>query len=184
MDVHLGSEHLSLARRIVTDFDHEPADALFDRVLASTLFSFRTNRRIFRGIIRISDYERWQAIFDTVIDHSRWELDAGEADVYLRHSFQRVAEYLRKWDEAPVVRRDPTGDEALGEAKRVRRQVLRHEGWRAGLDLQETADRHFPPPEAPTPLWERRGRTPDAADGATRGLEASLPGPDAATSAG
>lgn len=174
MDAHLGSEGLAMARRIVTGFDHSRADALFDRVLSATLFSFRTNRRIFRGLIRIQDYQRWQAIFDTVIDHSRWELDPVESEVYVRHAFEDIAGFLRQGRDSRAAAKDPTGEDALVEAKRIRREALRHEGWRAGRALQETADAHFPLPNGPTSLWERRGSTVDEAEEALRTL---LPAP-------
>jgi hypothetical protein len=49
MDTHMGDRYMRLARSVVMDHDHTAADILFDQVLSSTLFSFRTNRRIFRG---------------------------------------------------------------------------------------------------------------------------------------
>ena len=49
MDVLLGRRFGAGAREVVLVHDHSAADELFDRVLSRTLFSFRTNRRIFRG---------------------------------------------------------------------------------------------------------------------------------------
>ena len=67
MDADVGAAYSHLARWIVTQFDHSHTDALFRRILSSTLFTFSTNRRIFRGMIRINGNESWQAIFDTVV---------------------------------------------------------------------------------------------------------------------
>ncbi len=171
MDARVGADHVALARRIVTEYDHQRADALFDRVLSRTLFSFRTNRRIFRGLIRVSDYTRWQAIFDTVIEHSRWELDAEESAAYLAASFEEVMEFLQREFESRPAAGDPTGDEALARAKRIRREVTRLEGWSPARRLEERADRHFPAPGAPSETWHLRGRTRELAD---EGVEGAL----------
>lgn len=164
VDADLGADHLSLARRIVTEFDHDRADALFDTVLSRTLFSFRTNRRIFRGLIRMSDLQRWQTLFDTVVDNSRWELAPGERELYMRHAFQLVMGYLREGERSPAARSDPIGERAIETARRVRREILRHEGIGAGSRLREAADHHFPLPDGPVGLWDRRGETAPLAE--------------------
>ncbi len=165
MDAAVGGRYAALARRVVTDFDHSRADALFDTVLSSTLFSFRTNRRLFRGMIRISDNDSWQAIFDTVIDNSRWELAPHEIALYKRHTFESVAGFLVAGRKSPAAYGDPIGEMALSEAKRIRRRVLKAGGWKGGEALEATADHHFPLPAGATPLWEDRGATPQVAAG-------------------
>ena len=67
MDLHVGEEYLGKARRLVMNYDHGDADELFDTVLSRTLFSFRTNRRIFRGMIQAQDNDRWKQVFDRVL---------------------------------------------------------------------------------------------------------------------
>jgi hypothetical protein len=63
MDMHVGEEFLSLARHVVVDHDHEEVDELLDDVLSRTVFSFDTNKRLFRGMIRFQGHERWQQVF-------------------------------------------------------------------------------------------------------------------------
>jgi hypothetical protein len=163
MDSDVGAEYSQLARWIVTRFDHSETDALFRRVLSSTLFSFSTNRRIFRGIIRINGNESWQAIFDTVVDNSRWDLDPTTVVRYLRHSFDFVADFLVSDEDSRVASQDPIGEAALMEAKRIRRRALMAGGWRTGEAIELTAGHHFPLPVGETPLWDRRGHTAQVA---------------------
>ncbi len=163
MDSDVGPEHAQLARWIVTRFDHSETDALFRRALSSTLFSFSTNRRIFRGMIRINGNESWQAIFDTVVDNSRWDLDPTTVARYLRHSFEYVSDFLVHDEDARAAGHDPIGDENLNEAKRIRRRALLAGGWRTAEALESTADHHFPLPTGGTDLWDRRGATSDEA---------------------
>ncbi len=159
MDADVGAEYSQLARWIVTRFDHARTDELFRRVLSSTLFSFSTNRRIFRGMIRISGNESWQAIFDTVIDNSRWDLDPTEVSRYLGHSFEMVADFLVRDTAAAAASSDPIGEQNLAEAKRIRRRVLMAGGWKTAEAVSATADHHFPLPTGATELWRTRGQT-------------------------
>ncbi len=174
MDAHVGSANLSLARRIVTEYDHSRADALFDRVLSHTLFSFRTNRRIFRGLIRIQDFQRWHNIFDAVIDNSRWDLEQQEIDGYLSASFANIVGLLNFDDSSEAAGQDPIGDEALALSKRLRREILRHELTTAAPELERAADEHFTVPHPSNPSWEQRGGTSNLAE---RAIAAGLGDP-------
>ena len=171
MDTDVGIEHSQLARWIVTRHDNSATDALFRRALSSTLFSFSTNRRIFHGMIRINGNQSWQAIMDTVVDNSRWDLDPTTVARYLRHSFELVADFLANDEESRASSQDPIGDAALTEAKKIRRRVLMAEGWKTLDAIERTADNHFPLPRGPARDWERRGET---ADEAARRVEQAL----------
>jgi len=174
MDVDVGSEYAQLARWIVTRFDHSATDALFHRVLSSTLFTFSTNRRIFRGMIRISGNESWHSIFDTVIDNSRWDLDPTEVVHYQRHGFEMVADFLLRDELSRAAAEDPIGDQSLNDAKKIRRRVLMAGGWQTPEAILSTADQHFPLPSGPTHLWEERGgASRDAIDSVERAIRES-----------
>ncbi|MCL7968398.1 MAG: zinc dependent phospholipase C family protein [marine benthic group bacterium] len=171
MDTDVGIEHSQLARWIVTRHDNSDTDALFRRVLSSTLFSFSTNRRIFHGMIRINGNESWQAIMDTVVDNSRWDLDPTTVARYLRHSFELAADFLVNDEDSRAATHDPIGDQALTEAKKIRRRVLMAEGWRSLDAIEHTADNHFPLPQGATRYWDLRG---DTSNEAARTVEKAL----------
>ena len=158
MDIQLGESYTRLARSIVMDHDHSAADALFDRVLSSTLFSFRTNRRIFRGMIRFQDNDRWQSIFGTVLANSRWTLSGDTIDAYVVRSFDYIIDYLTRRDQGIAAALDPVGEENLGRSKRIRRLAMREEKWKAGEALEEMANDFFPMPEVPFGHWMRRAK--------------------------
>ena len=177
MDVDVGPEYAQLARWIVTQFDHSGTDALFHRVLSSTLFTFSTNRRIFRGMIRISGNESWHSIFDTVIDNSRWDLDPTQVVHYQRYGFERVADFLLRDELSRAATQDPIGDQSLADAKKIRRRVLLAGGWQSPEAVRTTADEHFPLPAGPTRLWEERGAANgDAIDSIERAIRGSRAG--------
>jgi hypothetical protein len=166
MDLQLGERFGRLARAVVMEHDHSAADALFDRVLSATLFSFRTNRRIFRGMIRVQDSDRWHSVFGTVIQRSRWALADSEVQSYVEASFDYVVDYLNRRQDALAATLDPIGEHNLSIAKRLRRLAIR-EGTRDRGVLLGTADDVFPMPELPFGYWAERGPMPPGTNGGT-----------------
>jgi hypothetical protein len=157
MDFQLGDAYMRLARRIVMEHDHSAADALFDRVLSATLFSFHTNRRIFRGMIRFQDNDRWQTIFGTVLQNSRWTLREDEIEGYVVRSFDYIIDYLSRRGEALAASLDPIGDENLALSKKIRKMALREGSLENASALATMADDFFPLPSIAFNHWNRDG---------------------------
>ncbi|HEX6307935.1 MAG TPA: zinc dependent phospholipase C family protein [Longimicrobiales bacterium] len=157
LDTQLGEPFGSLARQIVMDYDHSEADNLFDSVLSGTIFSFETNRRIFRGMIRAQDNDRWKTVFDRVLQKSRWDLSEPTIHAYTSRAFDFVVDYLLRGRDSVPAQLDPVGDFNLQLAKKVRRLALREGVASTRKDvLRELADDFFPLPEARLGYWERR----------------------------
>lgn len=157
MDTHLGEPYAALARSVVMDYDHGEADALFDRVLSGTIFSFETNRRIFRGMIQFQDNDRWKSVFDRVVQRSRWDLTEQDVECYLSKAFDAVVDYLCRRQLSLPAALDPIGDVNLQMAKRIRRMAFREEAWRHPQRLLELADDFFPLPQEELGYWKERG---------------------------
>ena len=156
MDVHVGEEHMREARRIVMKHDHAAADELMDRVLASTLFSFRTNRLFFRGMIHASADQRWIRLFDQILKRSRYDVTDAAVDRYLALSFDAVVDYLRDRDRSKPAQLDPIGDERLHLAASLRLDMFDARRRRDESQLRETADRFFPLPSEAPRWWSER----------------------------
>lgn len=144
-ETHLGERFSRRARDLILH-DHTRADALLDSILSPTIFSTPTNRRIFRGIVHAADADSWQRIFQLMLENSRWDLADDEVRVYLARSFDYIVDLLRRFNHAEAYLLDPSGEEPLRLAKRVRRQALRA----GGVDqVREHVDRHFGMPASP-----------------------------------
>jgi hypothetical protein len=153
MDLNVGEEFLGKARRLVMDYDHSEADELFDNVLARTIFTFRTNRRIFRGMIQFQDNDRWKQVFDRVLKSSRYDLPAERVETYLGLSFDFIVDYFSNRRTSRPRALDPVGALNLRIAKKLRRAGMAEGGRQAPEILEQMADRFFPFPEGPLLYW-------------------------------
>jgi hypothetical protein len=156
LDTQLGEPYGSMAREVVLEYDHSEADNLFDSVLSGTIFSFETNRRIFRGMIRAQDNERWKLIFDRVLQNSRWDLSPDTVESYTSLAFDFVVDYLLRGRDSVPAGLDPVGDFHLGLAKKVRRMALREGKLNRPEMLREMAEDFFPLPRPKLDYWRRR----------------------------
>ncbi len=157
MDLHVGEPFIKKARSAVLDHDHSRADEMFDRVLSSTLFSFNTNRRLFRGMMHLQADDRWMGVFDKMLQRSRVDVDDDVVDRYLALSFDAVVDYLNDRGDSDPAAADPIGDARLQLAKELRMDTLSARARRDHGSLIETADRYFPLPQGEARWWESRG---------------------------
>jgi hypothetical protein len=155
MDLHVGEEYLGRARRLVMDYDHTEADDLFDSVLSRTVFSFRTNRRIFRGMIQVQDNDRWKQVFDRVLRNSRYNLPDQRVEAYMASSFDFIVDYLANGPGSRPRTLDPVGALNLRIAKKLRRAGRAEGGARDPQVLDEMANRFFPFPGGPLIYWPK-----------------------------
>lgn len=153
LDVQLGTRYTALAREVVMDYDHSEADTLFDSVLSGTIFSFETNRRLFRGMIRFQDNDRWHFVLDRAIQVSRWDLTDATMESYLSRSFDFVVDYLLRGRDSLPAALDPVGDFNLQLAKKVRKLALREGALDNPKVLLAMADDFFPLPAANLGYW-------------------------------
>lgn len=142
-ETHLGERFSRRAREIIL-LDHGRSDEHLDRILSPTIFSTSTNRRIFRGMVYVTDTESWQRIFQLASERSRWDLADPDVGRYLVRSFDYIMDLLRRFHAAEAFALDPAGEEPLRMAKRVRRDARR-----SGSDIRvnEEALRHFGMPD-------------------------------------
>lgn len=124
VDTHVGKRFSRRAREIIL-LDHSASDGHLDRILSPTIFSTPTNRRIFRGMVYVTDTESWQRIFQMVSEKSRWDLAQRDVGAYMVRSYDYIIDLFNRFDSAEPYSLDPSGEHALREAKRVRRAALR-----------------------------------------------------------
>ena len=109
--------------RAVVAHRPEGCEALVERIVERTLFSFRTNRRIFRAVVALQHLERWQSVLRRLTARSRFELPPREVQRYVRLCVDAIRDLLEHGDQATVLQHDPNGHESLAQAREVRRKL-------------------------------------------------------------
>lgn len=152
-ETHLG-EHYARTAMDVIRMDHTGADTLLDRVLAPTIFSVRTSRRLFRGMVGLTETQSWQRAFRLLSDKSRWDVSNDMVEKHMGVAYQLVMEVLGAEDSL-AKRLDPSGEASLGLAKRMRIDVMRNRLPRDSTRLSAVAARHFGLPSYHLEYWEQ-----------------------------
>jgi hypothetical protein len=153
IETHLGGDSPHRARELIL-LDHSRADEHLDRILSPTIFSTHTNRRIFRGMVYVTDTESWQRIFQLISEKSRWDLTNSDVSAYMTRSYDFIIDLFNRMSESEPYTLDPSGDAALRAAKRVRRAALRRGGE---LAIQNEADREFGLPSSKLAYHQKLG---------------------------
>ena len=136
--------HQVLARR------YPDCDALVEREVERTLFSFRTSKRIFDSVMALHQYERWYRLATGLSQRSRYRLPKAVVAEYNARCVGAILDVLDRGNDAACTAFDPTGHEALARATRIRRQ-LRTLERRGSLTrrLRTALARVAPPTELP-----------------------------------
>ncbi len=153
VESHLGDAYSKAAKDVIL-LDHSEADAHLDRIIAPTIFSVRTNRRLFRGMVRLTESTSWQRASQVAREYSRWPLPDQDVEHHLGLSFDFMVELLGGPNSA-ALQLDPSGERPLKMAKQLRRRVLRDAGRRNAARLRAEALEHFGLPERPLDYWTR-----------------------------
>lgn len=123
----------SVHRDIISELRHHrfpECDALVEKVVSRTLFSFRTDKRIFNSFIAVHDLQQWHRIMYRLTTRSRYHLPPDVVRRYNGACSGSITDILQRGKHADCQSVDPTGFEALTLAKSVRRtlKVLDRQG--------------------------------------------------------
>jgi Zinc dependent phospholipase C len=153
VEAHLGDAYARAAKDVIL-LDHAPADAHLDRIIAPTIFSVRTNRRLFRGMVHLTKTTSWQRASQVAREYSRWPLTDADVERHLGLSFDFMMELLTE-TVSSARHLDPSGERPLKTAKEIRRRVLREAGRRDTAELQQAAHEHFGLPARALVFWNK-----------------------------
>jgi Zinc dependent phospholipase C len=112
-------------RLLRTVFEHRypDCDRLVERVVERTLFSFRTNKRIFSSVMAVQRLAQWQAMMRRLSERSRYALPTSEVDRFNGLCVAAIHDLLARGQSAACQHADPTGRQALTRASALRRKL-------------------------------------------------------------
>jgi hypothetical protein len=150
-ETHLTACYATKAREIIL-LDHARADAHLEGIISPTIFSVKTNRRIFRGMVRLTHTRSWQRAMQAAGELSRWELTQRDLERHLAAAYDVTMETLAH--ETALARRlDPSGARPLRMAKRMRRTEMLRGAWREPDRLLTLAETSFGLPQELPGYW-------------------------------
>jgi len=109
--------------RTVLDQRHPDCDRLVERVVEQTLFSFKTNRRIFGSVLALQQFAQWQRMIRRLSARSRYPLPASEIERFNRLCVSAIQDLLLHGRDSACQEADPTGRDALARAGGLRRKL-------------------------------------------------------------
>jgi Zinc dependent phospholipase C len=109
--------------RSVLEHRYPECDRLVERVVERTLFSFRTNKRIFNSVMALQQFDQWQHMIRRLSARSRYPLPASEIERFNALCIGAIQELLAHGRASGCQHADPTGREAIGRAEALRRKL-------------------------------------------------------------
>jgi len=135
-DIGVREETWETAQQLAKE-DNRRHDRILNKVLAPTIFSFRTNKQIFNSMMLITRLQQWHILIDTIAKRSKWKFDADEHSEYMTMGLEAINGILGDKD-SPYWNADPTGDRALTAADMLRKSM--NHLWLEGKLRQEDSD--------------------------------------------
>jgi len=112
-----------LSKEIVQLPQHDEDDRLLERVVKRTLFSFKTDKRLFSSIVVLNRMEQWRKMLHTHSQKSSWKISKKDARKYRTLSFQATLDFLIHEKQARCLQMDPIGKNTLLAAKWIRKNL-------------------------------------------------------------
>ena len=109
--------------RAVVSRVYPGCDDLMERTVERTLFSFKTNKRIFNSVMALHRFEQWRRLMQRLGSRSRYPLGADEVARYDELCSGAALEMLQRGREARCVAADPTGRENITRAEVIRKRL-------------------------------------------------------------
>ncbi|MGQ0701618.1 MAG: zinc dependent phospholipase C family protein [Gemmatimonadales bacterium] len=157
-EAQLGGGWARKAREIIR-LDQQAAHRHLEHIISPTIFSVRTNRRIFHGMVRLSHTRGFQRALQAAHERSRWLLNEQDVERHLQIAYDVTVELLASSEHgligAEAFRLDPNGAQALRAAKRLRRKELGLGALGSPSRLLELAESRFGARPREESYWAR-----------------------------
>lgn len=121
-EAHVAPEIWPLARSIGRK-DFSENDKLMRGILADTIFSFGTNKRLFNSLLLLNRLQQYQKVLRSLANTSKWAISEQDQKDYLELTNQATLSFLQDIDGSPFCKADPTGERALNTAVMIRKNL-------------------------------------------------------------
>lgn len=116
---------LKNAMKITKERYHKECDRHLDKIIHHTLFTFRTNRRIFHGLMALQNFQGYQKTMLRAHANQKILLPKTEIEEFHQLSKNSIIDFLQNGAEASICKLDPSGEKNLKRAGILRRELRR-----------------------------------------------------------
>lgn len=103
----------------VAEGDYQELDRFLERSLKRTIFSFKTNKKIFDSLLLVQRMNKWRTAAELLAKRSEYELEDHDVREYKNLCHEVLIEFLQGPEQARVLRADPAGQLKLLYAKEM-----------------------------------------------------------------
>ena len=128
-EAHVSPEIWPLARSIGRK-NFSDNDKLMRNILADTIFSFGTNKRLFNSLLLLNRLQQYQKVLRSLANTSKWTITPEDQKEYLGLTIDATLSFLKDHESSPFRNADPTGERALNSANMIRKNL--HTLWLDG----------------------------------------------------
>ncbi|MEJ2471547.1 MAG: zinc dependent phospholipase C family protein [Desulfuromonadales bacterium] len=121
-EAHVDPEVWPLARSIGRK-DFPENDRLMRSILADTIFSFGTNKKLFNSLLLLNRLQQYQKVLRSLANTSKWSISTADQEEYLGLTNQATLSLLQDIETSPFRKADPTGERALNSASMIRKNL-------------------------------------------------------------
>ncbi len=107
-------------------------------ILADTIFSFATNKRLFNSLLLLNRLQQYQKVLRSLAKTSKWAITAEDQKEYFGLTSEATLSLLQDPDNSPFRSADPTGERALNAAGMIRKNL--HTLWLDGKLRESDVD--------------------------------------------
>jgi len=120
----------------ISEKDYQELDQFLEKSLKRSIFSFKTNKRIFDSLLLVQRMNKWRRAAELLTQSSSFELEDKEVKEFKQLCFEVLIEFLQDPQAARVLRADPSGKLKLLYAKEMVKD-LRSYTHRGLIDTEE-----------------------------------------------
>ncbi len=128
-EAHVAPEVWPLARSIGRK-DFTDNDKLMRGILADTIFSFGTNKKLFNSLLLLNRLQQYQKVLRSLANTSKWAITPEDQQEYFGLTSEATLSLLQDIEKSPFRQADPTGERALNSANMIRKNL--HTLWLDG----------------------------------------------------
>ncbi|MFM8313414.1 MAG: zinc dependent phospholipase C family protein [Deltaproteobacteria bacterium] len=127
LDQYYGEVAWKGIEEIITNPRTHTHDQLLDEALKDTIFSFKTNRILFSGMLAIQRLKKWQNLVQKTDLIGAGKLNPHHLAEYNRLALSAIILFFNETKKSPVYRVDPTGAATIEEATEIRTMLKKLE---------------------------------------------------------